>query len=254
MQATICIPARLQSTRLANKLLIPIEGKSLLQHTYENLQQLDCDIFILVDDEKLFIEAQRFGAQVLLTPKECLNGLDRISWATQNKPENFVHDLIVNVQGDEPLVDIDCLKRMIQQHLQNPKADTYTMYSKIDFEKAKEPANVKVVIDSEDRALYFSRSLIPYHEKPHAISYFHHHGVYSYQKTFLNTLSKIDSTPYQQHENLEQLKILEKGYTIYAIESQKPSIGIDTEKDLEDFKKWVCKQKFYSSQEASFPH
>jgi 3-deoxy-manno-octulosonate cytidylyltransferase (CMP-KDO synthetase) len=246
------IPARLGSVRFKNKLIQKINNKPLLQYTFENVKRakMCTQVTILVDDPSMQLLASQFNANSFLTPDHCINGTHRIQTALKMFPELKEYDLIVNVQGDQPLLESKTIDHLIKKHLQHLEYPAFTLCSQMTKKEALSPHNVKVVFDKNGQALYFSRSLIPYNGK----TFFKHIGIYSYTPTFLLELEKWPNTPLQEKENLEQLKIIESGCKIGIDIVKDQSIGVDTKEDFEKVKKILCNQSSYLLQEELFPH
>ncbi|TDL99948.1 MAG: 3-deoxy-manno-octulosonate cytidylyltransferase [Flavobacteriaceae bacterium] len=246
MKIAIIIPARLASTRLPNKLLLDLGGKSVLERTYLSCQKSGIqDIFLAVDDEILEKEALKFAPKeaVFLTKKTHPSGSDRIYEVAQK----IDFDAIVNVQADEPFVD----PKLILDIAEALKQGSGMVSAKTPIKKTEEyfsPNCVKVVTDKDGKALYFSRSPIPFcrdefealknaWEKdkemniPQNISAFKHLGIYGYQKEVLKTFTETPSTDLEETEKLEQLRILSLGISIQMIETAHSSLGIDTQED-----------------------
>lgn len=225
------IPARIGSTRLPRKVLKDLCGKPVIQHVYERAKKarlLD-DLIVACDDNEILKVVKDFGGKAILTSTGHATGTDRLS--------EVVIDLdvriIINIQGDEPLVDplvIDDLVRMMQE---DPQVVMGTVIKKsTDMEEFRSPDVVKAVVDEHDYVLYFSRSPIPTNLK--AGDYFYKHiGLYAYTKDFLFTFKKFPPSYLEKNEKLEQLRALENGYRIKAIETQSEFVGIDTLQDLE---------------------
>lgn len=243
MKIIAIIPARLKSTRLKEKMLIPIGGKPLIQHTFENAQKchfLD-DVFIATDDERIALQAKNFQAKVLMTSPLCKNGTERLVDALERYPELKQTEIVVNIQGDHPCIAVDTLSKTIEALQNDPVAVCSTAATKITYNEANYPHIVKCVMDSNNNALYFSRSLIPFNkaglDKPH---FYYHIGLYVYRTDFLLTYPSLTSCYLQEMEDLEQLKILEHGFRIkVAVVDDKPA-GVDVEEDLKKVEKILC--------------
>lgn len=238
----IVIPARLASTRLPRKLLLRETGKSLLQHTYESAAQarLPRGVIVATDHADIADEVARFGGQARLTSVDCASGTDRVAEIARGMPEV---DIFVNVQGDEPELAADTIDRVVSMLVNDPAAAMATVATPIrDRAALKDPACVKVVFDTQGRALYFSRSAIPFARDQQMQSFdstpaiYHQHlGLYAYRRDFLLALSTLPQTPLEQLESLEQLRVLESGYTLLVGVVDEPSIGIDTPDDYRAF-------------------
>lgn len=231
MKSLGIVPARLKSTRLENKPLQLIEGKTLLAHTLANLERskLD-DLVVLTDSEVIVSHAVELGYRALLSP-ECSSGLERIA-VMRKHFEGF--DRIVHVQCDEPNVSPEAIET-----LKGIDAPVGTLCCPIDAVAAKEPSNVKVVFNRAGEALYFSRALIPFHREAGEQTYYKHIGLYSYALDFLAEYAAMEKGRYESIEMLEQLTLLENGITIKVALVDEAPIGIDTAEDIEEFKVWL---------------
>ena len=223
------IPARLDSTRFPAKVLADLWGKPIIQHVYERARKakrLD-EVLIATDDEKIFDTAKKFGAEVVMTSKKHLTGTDRVSEAV--KKNNA--EIVINIQADVPLISPLMIDRVVKVLSDNSTLVMATLMKKIEKkEEFYNPNVVKVVIDKQGFALYFSRSPIPY-LKDNFVSY-KHIGVYGYRKDFLLTFVQLPRSPLEKIENLEQLRVLENGYKIKMIETDYELIEVDTKEDL----------------------
>lgn len=231
MEAIGVIPARLGSTRLKEKVLADLCGKPVIQHVYERARKaklLD-DVVIAADDISVLNAIRAFGGNAVLTSKDHSTGTERLT--------EVVHDrnvrLVLNIQGDEPLINpfmIDDLVRLMQK---NPKAVMGTVVKKSSSqEEFKSPNVVKVVMGKDGNCLYFSRAPIPALLKE-GDTFYKHIGVYAFTKDFLFSLKSLPPSYLEKNERLEQLRALENGYPILAIETQYETVGVDTAEDLE---------------------
>lgn len=253
------IPARYASTRFPGKPLALILGKTLIQRTYENA--LRCPslhgVVVATDDKRIYDHVQGFGGKVVMTSEECATGTDRIVEAIKKFPE-FQHvEIVLNIQGDEPCVDPCVIEAVIGCLQKDPEAVVSTVVSKIDLqEEALSSSVVKCVMDRDNNALYFSRSLIPgyrtYGYRPE-INYYKHIGIYGFRKEFLLRYPDLPPTPLQLAEDLEQLKVLEHGFRIKTAIVKQESIGVDLPEDIKKIEQYLCKQNTYLSQEGSAP-
>ena len=223
------IPARLDSTRFPAKVLADLWGKPIIQHVYERARKAKRlnEVLIATDDEKIFDTAKKFGAEVVITSKKHLTGTDRVSEAV--KKNNA--EIVINIQADVPLISPLMIDRVVKVLSDNSTLVMATLMKKIEKkEEFYNPNVVKVVIDKQGFALYFSRSPIPY-LKDNFVSY-KHIGVYGYRKDFLLTFVQLPRSPLEKIENLEQLRVLENGYKIKMIETDYELIEVDTKEDL----------------------
>lgn len=243
------IPARYSSTRFEGKVLADIGGKPMIQHVWERAKQaltLD-DLIIACDDERIAKVAQGFGAKVVTTSKDHASGTDRICEVINPLDVKVV----VNIQGDEPLIHPTMIDSAARALLDNPSISMATIMRAIEDEAdINDPNVVKVVIDKNNFALYFSRSPIPCHAQGSDINlpiYFKHIGLYSYTKDFLFTYKILPVSYLERVERLEQLRVLEEGFRIKVIETKHDTIGVDTPEDLEKVKacleKPACRQE-----------
>jgi 3-deoxy-manno-octulosonate cytidylyltransferase (CMP-KDO synthetase) len=223
------IPARWGSTRFPGKPLHPIAGKPLIQHAWERAMESDLlnEVIIATDDQKIEAAVKNFGATVTLTSDSHQSGTDRIAEAVESH-QNCTH--IINIQGDEPLIDPRLIDELCVKMSERPEICMITAASLIkDNLDLANPNVVKTVIDKENNAIYFSRSLIPYQtsESPAAPCY-RHKGIYGYTKEFLLKFVRWDPSPLELTESLEQLRALENGEKIKVIITEDESIGVDT--------------------------
>ena len=227
------IPARFASSRFPGKVLKDIAGKPMIQRVYEqaNKSQLLDQLFVAVDDERVLKVVEGFGGKAVMTKIEHQSGTDRLAEAV----EKIDADIVVNIQGDQPLFDSNMIDEAVQPMLDDTLIQMSTLKTKIEKEDYADPAVVKVVTDEDDFALYFSRSLIPYSRDNVEVNIYEHVGLYVYRKEFLFTISKLPQTYLEKIEMLEQLRVLEKGYKIKVIETKSDSISgisVDTPEDL----------------------
>jgi 3-deoxy-manno-octulosonate cytidylyltransferase (CMP-KDO synthetase) len=229
------IPARYASSRFPGKALVPIGSKSMLQHVYErvSLARYLTNVIIATDDRRIFDEAQRFGAAVRMTRADHLSGTDRVAEVASAETA----DLIVNVQGDEPLIDPAAIDAAVLPLAEEPAIPMGTLKKRIEDQgEIDDPNVVKVVTDRFENAIYFSRSTIPYHRDKNAgkdVVHYKHIGLYVYRRDFLLRYPGLPIGPLEKVERLEQLRALENGHKIRVVETEYESIGVDTPEDLE---------------------
>lgn len=238
----LVIPARRNSTRLPDKMLLRETGKTLLEHTYEaacGAKRPDV-ILIATDDDAIAREARKFGAPVIMTSPDCPSGTDRVAEAVRRLPRA---EIIVNLQGDEPDADGTAIDRLFELMHKNPTARMATLATPLrDRSMLEDPACVKVTFDAAGRAMYFSRSVIPHPREwnDRLLSgdepAFHLHlGVYAYRRTLLEQITRWPPGRIEQVEKLEQLRVLENGESIYVELTAHPTRGIDTPADYAAF-------------------
>jgi 3-deoxy-manno-octulosonate cytidylyltransferase (CMP-KDO synthetase) len=227
------IPARFSSTRFPGKVLAPIAGKTMLQHVYERaaLSTYLTSILIATDDERVYSAAKNFGARVRMTRSDHLSGTDRVAEAASAVDA----EIVVNIQGDEPLIDPAAIDAAILPMVHEPELVMGTLKKRIeDAREITDPNVVKVVTDRAGDAIYFSRCAIPFErEKSANTAYFKHIGLYVYQRDFLLAYSALPVGPLETAERLEQLRALENGFRIRVVETEYESLGVDTPEDLE---------------------
>ncbi|MGB9824615.1 MAG: 3-deoxy-manno-octulosonate cytidylyltransferase [Candidatus Hydrothermia bacterium] len=231
MKSIIVIPARIGSTRFPGKVLAPILGKPMIQYVYEGASQskLADKVLVATDSEEVLEVVKNFGGYAVLTPSDLPSGTDRVHYATKE----LDYDIIVNLQGDEPLIKGEILDRIITE-LQHTDADIVTPY-KITYNKdeIEDENRVKIVADNSDYALYFSRSVIPFNrDRIEKIPYKIHIGIYGYKKASLERFVKAGYSFLESTEKLEQLRALEHGFRIKLIKVQYDSIPVDVPEDI----------------------
>jgi 3-deoxy-manno-octulosonate cytidylyltransferase (CMP-KDO synthetase) len=248
-QVVAIIPARLESTRLPGKLLLPLAGKPLILWTFEQAKKATnvSRVMVATDDERILNAVLENGGEAVLTDKNHQSGSDRIAEIAAKLPENSI---IVNVQGDEPLISPRTIERAVEAILQDERADISTTCEQIsDSQDILSPDVVKVVTDENDFALYFSRSPIPFprdaakkygslekalQNEPTLLQRFRKHtGLYVYRRDYLVQFSSLPQSALEKTESLEQLRALENGAKIKVVETEDASIGVDTEEDFE---------------------
>jgi 3-deoxy-manno-octulosonate cytidylyltransferase (CMP-KDO synthetase) len=237
------IPARWQSSRFPGKPLAHILGKSLILRTYENslrCRSLD-SVVIATDDQRIMDHAQEFGAKVFMTSNECLTGTDRV-WEVVS--QNFEDvEIIVNIQGDEPCLAPSVIDSLVNKIQHSPDILITTPVAQIsDAQLIANPHVVKCVFDRQGKALYFSRSAIPFARQGQG-SYYRHLGVYCFRSAFLRTYVDLESTPLKDNEDLEQLKILEHGFPIHVCIVEDQANGVDTPEDLKSVENFLCQKE-----------
>ncbi|MCO6176349.1 3-deoxy-manno-octulosonate cytidylyltransferase [Flavobacterium sp. NRK F10] len=235
MKIIAVIPARYASTRFPAKLMQDLGGKSVILRTYEAAlaTELFNDVFVVTDSELIFDEIQKSGGKAIMSQKEHESGSDRIAEAV----EHMAVDVVVNVQGDEPFIDQKPLEQLIEVFKQDieKKVDLASLMFEIkEKEEIDNPNNVKVIVDQQGFALYFSRSVIPYPRAENVgVRYMKHIGIYAFRKEALMDFYRLPMLSLEASEKLEQLRYLEYGKRIRMVETQHGSIGIDTPEDLE---------------------
>lgn len=218
------IPARYESTRFLGKPLAMIAGKTMIHRVYERVSALTCfsQVIVATDDERILNEVETFGGTAVMTGN-CSCGTERVYEATKN----IDADIIINVQGDEPLIKQEMILDLVHA-FDDESVQMATLKKKIESQREIEAPNVvKVITDCNDDAIYFSRFTIPYNRDNQAVSYYKHIGIYGYTKDFLATYVSLPESFLERTEKLEQLRVLENEYKIRVKETQYESIGVD---------------------------
>lgn len=226
------IPARYSSTRLPGKPLLDIAGKPMIEHVYRQAQKakLIDEVVVATDDKRIFAAVEGFGGKAVMTSDKHLSGTDRLAEVAQVY-ENF--DIIINVQGDEPLIDPQIIDDLCQNMLNETVVDMATAKTLMHEDEYNNPAAVKVVTDAKGYALYFSRSIIPYPRNRENFKAYKHIGIYAYRRDFLLAFAAMPQGSLEKAESLEQLRALENGSKIKVIETDFAAVGVDTEEDLQ---------------------
>ena len=241
MKIIAVIPARYASTRFPAKLMQDLGGKTVILRTYEaavNTKLFD-DVFVVTDSDLIYDEIVLNGGKAIKSIKEHESGSDRIAEAV----ENLDVDIVINVQGDEPFIDTDPLAKVIEifRNDLDKQVDLASLMREITNENdINNPNNVKVVVDQNQFALYFSRSVIPYpREQNVGVRYMQHIGIYAFRKQALMDFYSLPMKSLEASEKLEQLRYLEFGKRIKMVETTHVGIGIDTPEDLEKARKML---------------
>ena len=242
MKKVIVIPARLDSSRLPKKVLLDLNGKTVLQRVYEQclkVKNID-EVYIATDSLEIKEVCETFTNQVVITKSTHQSGTDRIGEAISS----IDCDIVINVQGDEPFIEPSLIEALVNSFL-NSEISMSSAMSKINNVKDLQNSNVvKVVVDSQNNALFFSRSMLPFPRDVKEISssnevlekyqFFRHIGIYGYRKEFLLHYVNMEQSPLEKIEKLEQLRALENGFKIKMIETDSSLMGIDTLEDYEE--------------------
>jgi 3-deoxy-manno-octulosonate cytidylyltransferase (CMP-KDO synthetase) len=235
VRAVVIIPARYESTRLPGKMLLSETGKYLVQHVYERALEarLPEQVLIATDDERILDAATAFGAQAAITGKSHRTGTERVAEVAAGVEA----EIVVNLQGDEPLIDPVLIDRLVEALQAEREIDVATAAYRLDDpDTAADPNLVKVVLDKSGNALYFSRNPLPYYQNDgEQRIYFGHVGIYAYRREFLLAFAGMEQTPLEKAEKLEQLRVLESGYRIKVIQAERAFSGIDTRQDYDSF-------------------
>jgi 3-deoxy-manno-octulosonate cytidylyltransferase (CMP-KDO synthetase) len=232
------IPARYASSRFPGKALATLDSRSVLEHVYARatMSRYLGTVIIATDDRRIYNEARRFGARVQMTREDHLSGTDRVAEVASSFEDA---ELVVNIQGDEPLIDPTAIDTALLPLLEERAIPMGTLRKRIeDPREIADPNVVKVVTDRFENAIYFSRSTIPYLRDGGSpthpnVPYFKHIGLYVYRRDFLLRYSAMPVGPLETAERLEQLRAIENGFKIRVVETDYESLGVDTPEDLE---------------------
>lgn len=245
----VIIPARYASTRFPAKPLALLGGKPVIQRVYEQVSGVVSDVVVATDDERIYEAVEAFGGRVVMTSSNHKSGTDRCWEAYQKQGEEY--DVVINVQGDEPFIAHSQLKA-IMDCFNDETTDIATLvkpFTEEDgIEALENPNSPKVVLDKQSRAIYFSRSVIPYLRgvereewlKKH--TYYKHIGMYAFRADVLKQVTSLEQSPLELAESLEQLRWLENGYKIGVGISDVETVGIDTPEDLQKAEEFLKKR------------
>ncbi|WP_136806288.1 3-deoxy-manno-octulosonate cytidylyltransferase [Desulfosediminicola flagellatus] len=231
------IPARYESNRFRGKPLAKIAGKPMIQHVVERASNVDLlsRVVVATDDMRIAECVKSFGGEYVITRDDHVSGSDRLAEAAELIGISE-HDVVVNIQGDQPLFPAEVVEQVARPLLDDPALPMSTLiYKIIREEEIRDPNHVKTVFDRDNNALYFSRSPIPFQRNPEDIvspTYYKHLGFYAYRKGFLLTFVALPEGEWERFEKLEQLRALEYGYKIKVTLTEHDSIEVDTPEDL----------------------
>jgi 3-deoxy-manno-octulosonate cytidylyltransferase (CMP-KDO synthetase) len=228
MHAAAIIPARIASTRMARKPMRMLAGRPLIEHVYRAVKAsaLLQDVVVATDSAEVFEFCRAQGFHAALTSEHCRSGTDRVHEAAQM----IAADVYVNVQGDEPLTRPEHIASLLA--VMRPEVQVGTLKTLMSREEALNPHVVKVVTDKHGRALYFSRSPVPFDRDATGAKYYKHLGFYAYRRTALDQFVRWPESELEKAERLEQLRFLENGVDLFVGETPFDTIGVDTEEDL----------------------
>ena len=245
MKIIAVIPARYGSTRFPGKVLALIQGRPMIEHVYRRAQESRlCDgVLIACDDPRVMAAAAGFGARAVMTACDHPSGTDRIAQAVQHEPA----DIVLNVQGDEPLLHPEMIDALAEAVRADASCVMATLARKItDPGEVEDPNVVKVVLDGQGNALYFSRLGIPFNQDKTSFQhadYLKHFGLYAYRKDFLMKLKTLPPSALEQAERLEQLRVLQAGYKIKVVLTAHDTISVDTAEDLLRVEAFLAREK-----------
>ncbi len=239
MKIICCIPARLKSTRLPEKPLALIQGKPMVQRTYEAAMKCpDIDKVVVVTDHQAVIDIiEKIGGEAIMSPEALATGTDRVAFAAEQFPQ---FDVVINLQGDEPFIQPQMLSTLIKPFKEDESVQMTTLGSPLDFDtQYKDPNIVKVLYDLKGDAIYFSRSPIPYfRQASDNVNILHHMGVYAFRYDLLQQYCKLPQTSLEIAEALEQLRAIEHGIKIRVGKVSKKTLEINTPEELAQAQQW----------------
>jgi len=224
------IPARLASTRLPRKVLREIAGKPLIVHVWEAAKRSPelADVLVATDSHEVVAACSGFGVPAVMTSGDHPSGTDRVWEVAQSRRA----DVYVNVQGDEPLVTPGHIERLVRPFRERPDTQVSTLKIRLQPDEVESSSVNKVVCAADGRALYFSKYAVPYDREGRGVVRFKHIGLYAYRRAALDAFHRLPPSPLELTEKLEQLRFLEHGIPIVVVETDEPTIGVDTEADL----------------------
>ena len=239
LETLAVIPARYASTRLPGKPLIPIGGVPLVLRVLHGVRSCTSvsRVIVATDDRRIAEAVERDGGEAMMTPSDLPSGGDRVANVSQRIPSEFV----INVQGDDPLVGPDMIEPLIRALKNDASTKLALLAKRIERrEEVDDPNIVKVVFDSQGRGLYFSRSPIPYPRNAENAVWYKHIGPYGWRRDFLLEFARTEQTPLEKTESLEMLRVLEKGYTLRCVPTERDTIEIDTPDDVRRLEAWLA--------------
>jgi len=232
MKILCVIPSRIRSTRLARKPLLPIQGKPMIQWVYENASRCNIltKVVVATDSEEISDVITAIGGHVEMTDPHLPTGTDRVALVAEKFPEMQV---VINLQGDEPFIKPLMIEQLIAPYLAGELPEMTTLAHPLDMNKHADPGVVKVIVNTQGNAIYFSRTPIPYFRTQETAPVYHHMGLYAFRRDFLLRYPTLRQTPLEKTESLEQLRALEHGYTIRVCLTEQGSLEINTQEEYE---------------------
>lgn len=232
MKILCVIPSRIRSTRLPRKPLLPIQGKPMIQWTYENAKRCNVltDVIVATDSNEVAEIITKIGGKIEMTESDLPTGSERVAAVAERYPDM---EVIINLQGDEPFIKPHMLQQLISPYLAGETPDMTTLAYPLEKEKYHEPGSVKVITDLHGNAIYFSRSPIPYYRTDHHAPVYNHMGVYAFRRDFLMQYKTLPQTPLEKTESLEQLRVLEHGHKIRVCLTEEKTLEINTPEEYE---------------------
>lgn len=238
MKILCVIPSRIRSTRLARKPLLPIQGKPMVQWTYENA--LGCkvldDVIVATDSDEIASVIKNIGGKVEMTDPDLPTGSERVAAVAEQYPNV---DVVINLQGDEPFIKPIMLEQLVAPYLAGESPEMTTLGYPLAPDKYLSPGSVKVITDIHNNAIYFSRSPIPYYRTEHKAPVYNHMGLYAFRRDFLMLYKTLPQTPLEITESLEQLRAIEHGYKIRVCLTEERTLEINTPEEYEEAQRFV---------------
>jgi len=238
MNILCVIPSRISSTRLPRKPLLPIQGKPMIQWTYENARRCNIlsDVIVATDSEEIADIITAIGGKVEMTDPDLPTGTERVAAVAEHHPKM---DVIINLQGDEPFIKPSMLEQLVAPYLAGELPDMTTLAYPLEKEKYTSPGTVKVITDLRGDAIYFSRAPIPYYRTEQAAPVFNHVGLYAFRRDFLLLYKNLPQTPLEKTESLEQLRALEHGHKIRVCLTSEKTLEINTPEEYEEAQRFI---------------
>jgi len=235
MKIIALIPARFNSKRFPGKALADIMGKPMIQRVYEQVikSSIVDEVYVATDSKKIFSAIADIGGKAIMTGSQCNSGTDRVAEAARTLTLD-ANDIIINIQGDQPVLQPECLNELVQPFFDTPGLPMATLASLLDDEASiNDPNNVKVLIDAHGYAIYFSRAKIPFdRDKNKYVLYYKHLGIYAYTNVFLQEFTKLSNAPFEDIEKLEQLRAIYHGHKIGISITTYDSPSVDDATDI----------------------
>jgi len=235
MKVTAIIPSRFESKRFPGKALADIQGTTMIQRVYEQVQKstLIDNVYVATDSDAIRASINEIDGNVIMTSEKCSSGTDRVAEAARTL-KLVENDVVVNIQGDQPFLQPECLNDLLQAFLKQPGLSMGTLaYGIKNNDEINDPNNVKVIFDKDNFAIYFSRAKIPFNrDNTQNILYYKHIGIYAYSNSFLQTFTTLPDSSLEHVEKLEQLRVIEGGHKIQVTVTKYDSHSIDDPADL----------------------
>lgn len=238
MKILCIIPSRIQSTRLPRKPLLPIQGKPMVQWTYENAKRCQSltEVIVATDSDEIADVITTIGGKVAMTDPALPTGSERVAAVAEQYADM---DVIINLQGDEPFIKPQMIQQLILPYLSGESPAMTTLAYPLDQSKYHSPGSVKVITDLQGNAIYFSRSPIPFYRTEQQAPVYHHIGIYAFRYDFLMLYKKLPPTPLEKTESLEQLRVLEHGYKIRICLTADKTLEINTPEEYHAAQQFV---------------